>query len=283
MGSWGTGISSNDTFEDIKDEFFELYNEGIEPTEVTQKLVYSNQEIVNDKEDSNNFWFALALCQWECKALETELLERITKIIESGNDIELWRELGAEKSELTKRQKALDNFLEKLNSEKKNPKKRKKKVFRDSVFKKGDCLTYKLESGNYGAACVLEGEQQTEFGLNLITICNYNEPQRPTLDYFNKAEVLMTKEQGGWSTEFVDVEMVTWYYAEFFKKLKTEVEVVGQIDVKIKYSQEQDFRRFSADWNGISKQLTWKHEREAEHGQTKKNLKLKSLRKKTWL
>ena len=130
MGNWGTGISSNDTFEDIKDEFFELYNEGLEPTEVTQKLVNSNQEIANDKEDANNFWFALALCQWECKALEPELLERITKIIESGTDIVLWKELGAEKSELTKRQKALDKFLEKLNSEKKSPKRRKKKVKR---------------------------------------------------------------------------------------------------------------------------------------------------------
>ena len=120
MGSWGTGISSNDTFEDIKDEFFELYNEGLQPNEITQKLINSNREIVNDKEDANNFWFALSLCQWECKALEPELLERITKIIKSGTDIELWKELGAEKTELTKRQKALEKFLEKLNSEKKS-------------------------------------------------------------------------------------------------------------------------------------------------------------------
>lgn len=282
MGNWGTGISSNDTFEDIKDEFFELYNEGHEPSEITQKLINSYQEIIDDKEDGNNFWFALGFCQWECKALEPELLKRIIKIVESGTDIELWKELGAEKSELTKRQKALDKFLEKLNSDKKSPKKRKKKVIRDSVFKKGDCLTFKLENGNFGAACVLEEEQQTEFGLNLIAICNYNEPQQPTLDYFNKAEILMTKEQDVWSTEFVDVELVTWYYAEFFKKFKTEVEVVGQIEVKIKYSQEQDYRRFSADWNGIPKQLTWKHEREAEHGNTTKKLMLRSLRKKTW-
>jgi hypothetical protein len=115
MGSWGTGISSNDIFEDIKDEFFELYNEGFEPLEITQKLINSNSEVINDKEDANNFWFALALCQWECKALESELLERVTKIIESGTDIELWKVLGAEKPELTKRQKTLDKFVEKLN------------------------------------------------------------------------------------------------------------------------------------------------------------------------
>ena len=29
MGTWGTGISSNDIYEDINYEFFELYNQGI--------------------------------------------------------------------------------------------------------------------------------------------------------------------------------------------------------------------------------------------------------------
>ena len=29
MGTWGTGISSNDTFADIYDEFFDLYNDGL--------------------------------------------------------------------------------------------------------------------------------------------------------------------------------------------------------------------------------------------------------------
>ena len=161
--------------------------------------------------------------------------------------------------------------------------KRKKKIFRDSIFRKGDCLTYKMKNGNYGAACVLEEEKQTELGLNLIAICNYENTQKPTLDYFKQAEVLITKEQGNWSTEFVDVESVAWYYAEFFKKLDTEIEIIGQIDVKIKYSQEEDFRRFSPNWNGIAEQLTWKKEREAEHGKAEKTLKLKALRKKTWL
>ncbi len=186
MGHWGTGISSNDTFEDIKDEFFELYNKGYEPTEITQKLVSSNQEIIDDKEDGNNFWFALALCQWECKELEPELLKRISKIVESGTDIELWKELGAEKSELTKRQKALDKFLEKLNSDKNSPKKRKKKVYRDSIFKKGDCLSVELSNGTFGAAFVLEAEQHTEYGLNLIALCNYNSDEPPTIQFLRK-------------------------------------------------------------------------------------------------
>tara|TARA_R110000868_G_scaffold404675_1_gene683096 strand:+ start:138 stop:752 length:615 start_codon:yes stop_codon:yes gene_type:complete len=195
MGNWGTGISSNDTFEDIKDEFFELYNKELEPKEITNKLINSNQEIISNKEDANNFWFALALCQWECKSLEPELLKRVSKIIESGTDMDLWKELGAEKSELTKRKKVLVKFLEKLNSKKKNPKKRKKKVFRDSIFKKGDCLSVQLSNGSFGAAFVLESEEQTEYGFNLIAICKYNSEKLPSIDFFKTAYVLFSKQQ----------------------------------------------------------------------------------------
>jgi hypothetical protein len=28
MGAWGTAISSNDTYADIDEEFFDLYNDG---------------------------------------------------------------------------------------------------------------------------------------------------------------------------------------------------------------------------------------------------------------
>ncbi len=281
MGNWGSGVSSNDTFEDIKDEFFKLYNEGFEPTEVTQKLVNSNQEIVNEKEDANNFWFALALCQWECKALETDLLKRVTKIIESGNDIELWKELGAEKSELAKRQKALDKFLEKLNSEKKNPKKRKKKVLRDSIFKKGHCLSVELSNGSFGAAFVLEAEQQTEYGLNLIAICNYNSDEPPTAQFFEKADVLVSKQQAS-KDIFEDCPLISWYMAPHFKANEVNLTVVGTLETKKTYDREQDYRSF-VHWKYIPTHIENQPELISQHGEVRTKLRLKSLRKKKWL
>jgi hypothetical protein len=44
MGTWGTGISSNDVYEDIYYKFFELYNQGIEVTSITEKLIKENKE-----------------------------------------------------------------------------------------------------------------------------------------------------------------------------------------------------------------------------------------------
>jgi hypothetical protein len=281
MGSWGTGISSNDVFEDIKDEFFELYNEGHEPNEIGQKLIDSNQEIVNDYEEANNFWFALALCQWECKTLEPKIFERVTQIIESGNDIKLWEELGAENSELTKRKKVLEKFLEKLKSEKKNPKKRKKKIFRDSIFKKGDCLSVQLSNGFFGAAFVLESEKQTEYGLNLIALCDYISDETPTVEFFEKANVLISKEQDSPDT-YKDYPLVSWYMAPHFKANVVDLKIIGSIEIKKSYNNERDFRRY-VHWKYIPSQIEDQAELVAKHGDIKMKLKLSSLRKKTWL
>ena len=73
MGAWGTAISSNDTYADIHDEFFELYNDGLEVDEISKQLINKNQETINDPDDCNNFWFALVKAQWECKQLDKTL------------------------------------------------------------------------------------------------------------------------------------------------------------------------------------------------------------------
>jgi hypothetical protein len=51
MGAWGTAISSNDTYADIFDEFFELYNDGLEVVEISKRLIQNNQETINDPDD----------------------------------------------------------------------------------------------------------------------------------------------------------------------------------------------------------------------------------------
>jgi len=283
MGYWGTGISSNDTFEDIKGDFNDLYNQGYEPLDITNKLINENQETINEYEEQYNFWFAVALSQWECKCLQPEILKKVESIINNGSDIELWKELGADDSEIKKRKKVLTAFLQKLQSERKSPRKRKKIVLRDSIFEKGDCLSYKLDNDNYGAACVLESEKQTEFGLNLIAACDYNKIQKPDLTYFDKANVLMTKEQDAISTHFVDTAVIAWHYAEFFKKQSVEIEVVGKIKVDLDYSPDEDHRRFTTRWDSLQTHISDLEERIKVHGKPKKKLKLKKLRKKNWL
>ena len=231
MGAWGTAISSNDTYADIYGEFFDLYNDGLDVVEISKKLIADNQETINDNDDCNNFWFALAKAQWECKQLDYDIFDRVKKVVETGADLEVWRQLDADRKDIKKRKVVLDKFLADLQTEKPKAKSRKKKIIRQPVFDKGDCVTFKLENGNYGGAIVLEAEKDTELGLNLIGLTRINSKGKPTLKAFKNSEIL-AKSFPNWKN---DIE-IGWCYAIGLKTDKTEYEVLGKIKVYINYA-----------------------------------------------
>lgn len=292
MGTWGTGISSNDVYEDINYEFFELYNQGTEVSAITEKLIKENKELIDSHEDQNNFWFAIAKSQWECKALDPKIYNRIKDIVESQKDIELWKELDASKSDLTKRRKVLDNFLEKISTEKKIARKRKVKKFIDSIFEKGDCLIIKLNESEFGGVFVLEAEKKTEFGLNLICHLDLKQENKPTISDFEKAKVIVTKSVGydysfqnekleSYKEKTIDNPEICWQYASMFKKSKTDFELIGNLKVNKLYNSKSDFQCFS-QWDNIKPSINSYYEN-IEKRKGNKELKLKQLTKKYWL
>ena len=237
MGAWGTGISSNDTYADIYEQFFDLYNDGLSVSEITKRLIDENQETINIEEDAPNFWFAIANAQWECKALEKEVLLKVEHIINSGEDIRIWKELDASPTDLKTREKVLNKFLSKLQTEKDKPRKRTKKKLYNSIFKKGDCLVYKMDNGNYGGAFVLTDEQETEVGTNYIAITTIDKSDKPSIEDFKVADVYVKRvnEISFKGTEmnkkWVDQPQIGGFYAFNFKNHGLEIEVIGQLPI----------------------------------------------------
>jgi hypothetical protein len=117
----------NDTYADIFGAFIQMYNDGLEAGEITEKLIAGNQDIINDGEECNNFWFALAKAQWECRELDPKVMERVKVIIESGADIELWQFLKADEEEIGERKAVLTRFYRELQTDKFKARPRKKK------------------------------------------------------------------------------------------------------------------------------------------------------------
>lgn len=242
MGAWGTGISSNDTYCDIYDQFIDLYNDGHSASAITEKLIRDNQEAIEIREDAPNFWYAIANAQWECKDLESEILGRVRDYIESGEDLKIWEELGATKADLRERKKALRKFLQKLETTKRNPRRRRKKKHINSLFSKGDCLVYTMSNGNYGGAFVLTDEQQTETGTNYIAITIINSDVKPTLPDFEKAEVLVQRADeyrfegtGNLIVERVDKARIGGFDAALVDFDRTDIEVIGRLPVVREY------------------------------------------------
>lgn len=244
MGAWGTAISSNDTYADIYNEFFDLYNDGIDVAEISKKLIADNQETINDKDDCNNFWFALAKAQWECKQLDKDIFDQVKRVVETGADLEVWRHLDADEKDIKTRKVVLDKFLADIQTERPKAKSRKKKIIRQPVFVKGDCLTFKLENGNYGGAVVLEAIKDSEYGHNLIATTRINQPNKPTKKEFENTEVLVMN-YASWDNKPV----IQWYLPTRHKLAAHLIEKVDTIDVQIDYDIEKSMNGFVADFD----------------------------------
>jgi len=244
MGAWGTAISSNDTYADIYGEFFDLYNDGLDVAEISKKLIADNQEIINDTDDSNNFWFVLAKAQWECKQLDKDIFDRVKKVIETGVDLEVWRQLDADEKDIKKRKAVLDKFLADLQNVRPKAKSRKKKIIRQPVFEKGDCLSFKLENGNYGGAVILEAIKDSEYGHNLIATTRLNQPNKPTKKDFENAEVLIMN-YANWDNK----PNVKWYLPIRHKHTAHLIEKVENIEVQINYDIKNSMIGFVGDFD----------------------------------
>jgi len=237
MGTWGTAISSNDTYADVYSEFTELYNDGMNVPEITAKLISEYPDIVNDPDDSNNFWFAIAKAQWDYKQADATIFNKVKDIIKSGNDLAIWKNLSANKKDITKREIVLTKFLELLESEKPKAKSRKKVKITTPYFEKGECFTFKLENGNYGGAVVLESLQIKHLGVNLIATTRINQKQKPSQKDFENAEVLILN-HAKWENR----PYIKWVSSS--GKYKTEIEPfiekIGKIEVKKHYDTKSD-------------------------------------------
>jgi hypothetical protein len=244
MGVCGTAISSNDTYADIYGKFFDHYNNGLDVAEISKKLITDNQETINDKDDCNNFWFALAKAQWECKQLDKDIFDRVKKVIETGADLEVWRQLDADEKDIKKRKAVLDKFLTDLQTERPKAKSRKRKIIRQPVFEKGDCLTFKLENGNYGGAVILEAIKDNKYGHNLIATTRINQPTKPTKKDFENAEVLIMN-NASWDNK----PNVKWYLPIRHKQMANLIEKMDTIDVQIDYDTKNSMNGFMADFD----------------------------------
>lgn len=285
MGTWGTGLSSNDNFVEVYQKFLELYNQGHSVIEITQFLKKENQDLIQTPEEANDFWFAIAKGQWECKSLDSEVLEIVQKIINSGEDLENWKLKGASHKDLVAREKVLIKFLTKLQVEKNEPRKRVKIKLYSSIFKKGDCLTFKMNNGKYGGAFVLTDEEDTELGLNTIAILNIDNANKPTLDDFKNSEVYIKRsdtisiEMGEIKMKNCDKPEIALFNAIQFKKENLDIEVVGQLPVYKEYS----LRKRAFPWQVLKSTIPFKEEYIKLNGEPKMILKLSEWTEKHWL
>lgn len=117
MGTWGIGITDNDTASDVYADFVLLLKTN-DVEVVMEKLTNHYQSKINSHEEQYNFWLAIASAQLDTNTLQIEIFEKVQKIIQSDEDLLLWKELNASESDLILRKEALTAFLNQLTEHK---------------------------------------------------------------------------------------------------------------------------------------------------------------------
>lgn len=191
MGTWSTGILDNDTSAEVYEDFFKLYNQGKNGTEISNILLSQLNESLKDKEEHNNILFALAFAQWEISDTNKELYQNVQKIIESEDDLNLWKELGADEVMLKSRQRELNKFLKKISILRAKPKARQKpSVVVESELVNGNCLTFQFPDKTYGGFALINCEFYENYGSISLAFTQIKKTSSPAFEDFKNTAFL---------------------------------------------------------------------------------------------
>jgi len=139
-GAWGTAIFSNDTSQDVREEFRDLIGDGFNADEATTRLVDSYRP--EDPDVAADFWLGLALVQHQLGRLTERALDAALAIIESGHDPGRW----TGKDQL-RRAGALEKARHTLNTPQPSPRRVKPRVRVTTSLIAGQHVIFRLASG----------------------------------------------------------------------------------------------------------------------------------------
>lgn len=131
-----------------------------------------------------------------------------------------WQTLWADdKKHLDKRIKAISGFIEKIQTPRQNPLKRRKIVVRRAFFKKGDVIGIKINSNKYIAAIVTEQQDFDNDGQNTIAFTDFIFTGKATIEEVIKSNML-----------YLDIGGSNNYYRGFYIAIFWARNMARQID-----------------------------------------------------
>lgn len=143
MGTWGTGIYSNDTAGDVRDackDIFAFYD----VEEGNQKLFDFFKEVLQQEyidNDYASFWYALSDWQWKHGMLTEYVKNKTVELLSGYAGIKEWEESGNVK-DVIKRKKVLDSLKTQLEKPQPPVKKPKLSLVKPK-HKPGDIIIFK--------------------------------------------------------------------------------------------------------------------------------------------
>lgn len=196
MGTWSTAISGNDQYQEVYYAFKEIYSDYdgkkwlYEIPEIKTKLLEQFSFELNNEDIVAEVWFALAKAFWDYGIGDDFAFKKTKQIVESGSNLKTWARLEANAKDISKRKKALDEFLTKISQKNLKPVKRQKIRRYMPPFFVGDIITFCGPDGNYYGAVITSAFHDTD-GKNIIVLLNYCNIKKPSASDLTGLEIMI--------------------------------------------------------------------------------------------
>ena len=145
MGAWGTGITSNDTAQDLLSEYkaaFYYYDVDTAVKKIDEYVRTMLDE--SDPEEFTAYYYSLAEFMWKKGILTDEIRDRAVEMVDSDYGMDIWIEEGAATEKA--RRKALAKFRDTITSPQCAPKKIKIDFYMQDIFEDGEYFAFKLKT-----------------------------------------------------------------------------------------------------------------------------------------
>jgi len=160
MGTWGAGLTSNDTAQDLLNEYktaFYYYDVDTAVKKIDDYVRTMFNE--SDEEEFAAYYYSLADFMWKKGILTDEIRERAVKMVDSEFGMELWIAEGG--SAEKERRKVLAKFRNTITSPQCAPKKIKIDYNINDIFEDGEYVAFRLKTE--GKPYTSEGLTEDEF------------------------------------------------------------------------------------------------------------------------
>ncbi len=239
MATDGVKIIEGDLAYDLYAHFTEMYNLGAGIEQLQEQFAHDKKECSFDKFDYEICVTVYALAFWEIGALTQDMLNEVKAVIAEKSTVSRWSEVDEEAG--IERQEELDKFIEKISTPNPKPQKRKRYKKVETLFKKGDVLSFQYPDKTYGAAFVVDIDKMGGFCFYSICRTKYVSRQVPTMeDFIQKATFIASKVPSGISNTEDGMVLLIWVNYIDHEDLVTFVscfDKIGSIDFQLEFGQ----------------------------------------------
>jgi hypothetical protein len=179
MGVWGPAVFSDDTASDVRESFREWIGDGLSAAEATERVLHEYASSRDDPNDGPPLWLGLAVTQWKCGRLQSEVQAKAIEIIDSGIDIRRW---SGNAKQMKARQAILDKTRELLLSPQPPPKRISKTFRQSNDWEVGELISYRTAAGKYVVFRVLGHHIDKGGKAPEMDLLNYYSDAPPALE-----------------------------------------------------------------------------------------------------